>query len=99
MYYLLYLPYHLIIEIKLFLFLFLFLNDLANRNSFGFDGLSSEKHIDSLVFLLLSISFTGMFTNCYMPTSTSTCMLKSIIVSLVKNKCVYLADENNNCII
>ena len=40
---------------------------------------------------ILSIRFTCMFTNSYMPSS----MIKSIIVPLVKNKCGNLADKNN----
>ena len=68
-------------------------NDLPSGKSSGFDGLNSEslKHADSLVFLLLSICFTCMFTHCYMLSST----IKYIIVPLVKNKCGNLADKNN----
>ena len=72
---------------------FMIVNDLPSEKSSGFDGLNSEslKHADLLVCFLLSISFTCMFTHCYMPSS----MIKSIIVPLVKNKCGNLADKNN----
>ena len=60
-------------------------NDLPNGKSSGFDGPNSEslKHADPLVCLFLSICFTCMFTHCYMLSF----MIKSIIMSLVKNKC------------
>ena len=64
-------------------------NDLPNE----FEGLNSEsvKHAEPFVCLLLSICFTCMFTHCCMSPS----MIKSIIVSLVKNKCGNMADKNN----
>ena len=68
-------------------------NDLPSGKSSGFDGLNSEslKHADPLVCLLLSICFSCMFTHCNMPS----CLIKSIIVPLVKNKCGNLAYKNN----
>ena len=68
-------------------------NDLPSGKSSGFDGLNSEslKHADPLVCLLLSICFSCMFTHCNMPS----CLIKSIIVPLVKNKCDNLAYKNN----
>ena len=67
---------------------FMIVNDLPSGKSFGFVGLNSEslKHADplSVLKLLLSICFTCMFTYCYVPFS----MIKSIIVPLVKNKCM-----------
>ena len=73
---------------------FMIVNDLPNGESSGFDGLNSEslKHADPLVCLLLSISFTCMFTHYYMPSS----MIKFIIVPLVKNKCGNLVNKNNH---
>ena len=45
----------------------------------------------TVLCLLLSICFTGMFTYSYVPSS----MIKSIIVPLIQNKCDSLAHKNN----
>ena len=41
--------------------------------------------------LLLSIGFTCMFKHCYIPQ----CMINSVIIALIKNKCGDLTDKNN----
>ena len=44
-----------------------------------------------LLCLLLSIGFTCMFKHCYIPQ----CMINSVIVPLIKNKCGDQTDKNN----
>ena len=59
--------------------------DLPNVKSSGFDGLNSEslRYAHPLLCLLLSIGFTCMFKHCYIPQ----CMINSVIIPLIKNKC------------
>ena len=65
--------------------------DLPNVKSSRSDGLYDEnlKYAHTLLCLLLSIGFTCMFKHCYNPQ----CMIKSVIISLIKNKCVDQTDK------
>ena len=70
--------------------------DLPNAKSSGLDGLNGEslKYAHPLLCLLLSIGFTCMFKHCYIPQ----CMINSVIIPLIKNKCGDQTDKNNYCI-
>ena len=61
------------------------IKDLPNTKSSGLDGLNGEglKYAHPLLCLLLSIGFTCMFKHCYLPQ----CMINSVIIPLIKNKC------------
>ena len=67
--------------------------DLPNAKSSGLDGLNGEslKYAHPLLCLLLSIGFTCMFKHCYIPQ----CMINSVIIPLIKNKCGDQTDKNN----
>ena len=67
--------------------------DLPNAKSSGFDGLNGEslKYAHSLLCLLLSIGFTCMFKHYYIPQ----CMINSVIIPLIKNKCRDQTDKNH----
>ena len=67
--------------------------DLPNAKSSELDGLNGEslKYAHPLLCLLLSIGFTCMFKYCYMPQ----CMINSVIIPLIKNKCGDHTDKNN----
>ena len=67
--------------------------DLPNAKSSGLDGLNGEslKYTHLLLCLLLSIGFTCMFKHCYIPQ----CMINSVIIPLIKNKCGDHTDKNN----
>ena len=67
--------------------------DLPNAKSSGLDGLNGEslKYAHPLLCLLLSIGFTCMFKHCYIPQ----CMINSVIIPLIKNKCGDHTDKNN----
>ena len=67
--------------------------DLPNAKSPGLNGLNGEssKYARPLLFLLLSIGFTCMFKHCYIPQ----CMINSVIIPLIKNKCGDQTDKNN----
>ena len=67
--------------------------DLPYAQSTGLDGLSGEslKYAHPLLCLLLSIGFTCMFKHCYIPQ----CMINSVIIPLIKNKCGDQTDKNN----
>ena len=64
-----------------------------NAKSSGLDGLNGEslKYAHPLLCLLLSIGFTCMFKHCYIPQ----CMINSVIIPLIKNKCGDHTDKNN----
>ena len=67
--------------------------DLPNAKYSGLDGLNGKslKYADFLLFLLLSIGFTCKFKHCYIPQ----CMINSVIMPLIKNKCGDQTDKNN----
>ena len=67
--------------------------DLPNAKSSGLDGLNGEslKYAHPLLCLLLCIGFTCMFKHCYIPQ----CMINSVIIPLIKNKCGDQTDKNN----
>ena len=67
--------------------------DLPNAKSSGLYGLNGEslKFAHPLLCLLLSIGFTRIFKHCYIPQ----CMINSVIIPLVKNKCGDQTDKNN----
>ena len=67
--------------------------DLPNAKSSGFDGLNGEslKYAHPLLCLLLSIGFICIFKHCYIPQ----CMINSVIIHLIKNKCGDQTDKNN----
>ena len=67
--------------------------DLPNAKSSGLDGLKGEslRYVHPLLCLLLSIGFTCMFKHCYIPQ----CMINSVIIPLIKNKCGDNNHKNN----
>ena len=66
---------------------------MPNAKSSGLDGINGEslKYVHPLLCLLLSIGFTYMFKHCYIPQ----CMINSVIIPLIKNKCGNHTDKNN----
>ena len=66
--------------------------DLPNEKSSRFDGINCEilKYAHPLLCLLLSIGFTCMFRHCYI----LQCMINSVIIPLIKNKCGDQTNEN-----
>ena len=66
---------------------------MPNAKSSGLDGLNGEslKYAHPLLCLLLSIDFTCMFKHCYIPQ----CMINSVIIALIKNKCGNHTDKSN----
>ena len=67
--------------------------DLTNAKFSGLDGLNGEslKYAHLLLCLLLSISFSCMFKHCFI----LQCMINSVIIPLIKNKCGNQTDKNS----
>ena len=67
--------------------------ELPNGKSSGLDGPNGKnvKHAHPLLCLLLSICFTSMFKQCYMPPS----MINSVIIPIIKNKSWDFNNKNN----
>ena len=67
--------------------------DLPNAKSSGLDGLNGEnlKYAHPLLCLFIFIGFTCMFKHCYIPQ----CMINSVIIPLIKNKCGDQTNKNN----
>ena len=63
------------------------------KESPGLDGLNGEslKYAHPLLCLLLSIGFTCMYKDRYI----SHCMINSVIIPLITNKCGDHSDKNN----
>ena len=68
-------------------------NYLPNAKSSGLEVLNGKslKYAHLLVCLLLSIGFTCMFKHCYIPQ----CMINSVMIPLIENKCGHQTDKNN----
>ena len=67
--------------------------DFPSAKSSGLDTLNGEslKYAHPLLCLLFTIGFTCMFKHCYIPQ----CMINSVIIPLIKNKCGDQTDKNN----
>ena len=65
--------------------------NLPILKSSGLDGGKSLKYAHPLLCLLLSIGFICIFKYCYIPQ----CMINSVIIPLIENKCGHQTDKNN----